>query len=265
MTTSHAALETSTASFAVWARRAHLPLPYPLDISTVRGVGVEPADAETPALARLARILAGPRASAFALRAHPDGTDDYFLAVAGEHDAALVTMNRQTTTVAGVDESRLAVSVVNALPQVPKVNLPVREVAEADWNALFAMTQAEPAPDDLRERFADAGLVPSLVGPMLAAAAEPVVVGVLGAAAWTDGQQRLGPRVSGWYEYPRGGVLIERVPPRGRGVPVVRVGALNEESAFRALAGAVADAVNAAAAQPPGKDAVEDAPHHQLG
>jgi ESAT-6 protein secretion system EspG family protein len=235
-----------TAQFAVWSRSAHLRLPYPLDITPVPGFGVEPPDAEQPELLALATVLAAPRVSAFAVRAAPDGTSERVLAVAADEDAVLVTMDETTTALAAVRDTELALGVVTALAAADEFSLAPTELPEPDWDELFALTRADP-PTQVVERFAEARLPRELAEAMVAAAASPVVVGVLGASAWAGGSERLGPRVTAWYEYPGGAVLTERVPPHGRAGPVIRLGPRTPEAMFRALATAVGDAVTAAA------------------
>lgn len=232
-----------TPQFAVWARGTRLRLPYPLDISTVPGAGVAAPDPESPELRTLADILAAPRVSAFGLRSLPDGAADCYLAVAGPADAMLLTMDAAETTLASTAETELALGVVTALPTTAAFALNAVELPEGEWDALVALAR-EDAPKQLTERFAQAGLPGELGAAVAAAEAEPVAIGVLGASAWAGPTERLGPRLAAWYEYPSGAVLVERVPPRGRTGPVIRLSPLTRESAVRAVAAAVGDSVN---------------------
>jgi hypothetical protein len=234
-----------TPQFAVWARRARLRLPYPLDITTVPGVGVLPPEPEPPELRTLAAILNAPRVSAFGLRSLPDGTADCYLAVAADDDAMLLTLDATTTSLTEVAETELALGVVTALPSSAEFAMEAAELPEDEWNRLVALAQSDES-DQLGDRFAEAGLPRELAKAMATAATEPVVLGVLGASAWAGPKERLGPRLAAWYEYPSGTVLTERVPPHGRTGPVIRVAGLNRESAFRALAAAVGASANAA-------------------
>lgn len=236
------AYKLSTAQFAVWVRRAGLRLPYPLDISAIRGIGVEPPEADTAELTELADLLRAPRLSAFALRSHPDGTAGCFLGLAGADAAVLVTSTDETTTVRPIEDTELATGVVAALPATDPLDIPERELPEAEWNDLFALVPGGDT-DAIDERFAAAKLPHRLAVAMRRAAASPVVIGVLGAAAWTrQGSQQLGPRLGAWYEYPTGSVLTQRSPARARTAPAMTVGPCTPERALRMLAAAVADA-----------------------
>jgi hypothetical protein len=235
-------LALPTPQFAVWARSARLRLPYPLDITTVPGIGVPHPDPELPELRTLTVILRSPRVSAFGLRSRVDGTADSYLAVAANDEAMLLTLDTTTTTLAAVPETELALGVVTALPSAPEFALKPAEVPEPEWDALVALARSD-EPNQLAERCAEAGLPRELGEAMAAAATEPVVIGVLGASAWASGSARVGPRLAAWYEYPSGAVLTERVPPHGRTGPVIRVSPLTRGSALRALAAAVGDSV----------------------
>lgn len=254
MTATSLAVEWATLTvpeFVAWSRWASVRLPFPLDGGELPFVDAPERDqvarilaerklADSPVLAATAAVFRAPRLGVYAVRVSTDGSENRYVAIAGQEDdqAVMVMLESGQVALRAVADTELAAGVVGALPAVPALHTPAAEVSLQELVDIDAAIEAGESPRALSAQMGQAGLPASLIALRQRSGNAPTTAGALGAVGF-DGTTVIHSRRSAtWREFDEGALLqVER--GRRQGQARILLTPYTPEALFRAAVDAI--------------------------